>query len=247
MDKKRKFGINSYISWGASVVIIGLMFKILYLPYGEYLIGLGLLTEACLFFILGFYAEKTPAEEKSLAPAQVPVGHTAALDQLLHNADITPEMIGRLGTGLKSFGEKVDQLSQISDASIATQEFAGKLKSASLGFDKLNSAFEKASSELAGISSEGMDAQGYHQQIQKLTQNLESLNRLYETELKQSDESLRSMTQHYHSIAETLRHFNDSAEDSKTFKEQVALLTQNLTSLNAVYGNMLQAMNQPRG
>src|SRR5690606_40827347 len=115
MDKNRKFGINSYISWGASVVIIGLMFKILYLPYGEYLIGIGLLTEACLFFILGFYAEKHPSEETGAeALATVPVGNAAALDRLLQDADITPEMVGRLGDGLKRFGEQVGHLSNLS-------------------------------------------------------------------------------------------------------------------------------------
>jgi hypothetical protein len=35
-------------------------------------------------------------------------------------------------------------------------------------------------------------------------------------------------------------------DDSKQFKEEVAKLSKNLSSLNAVYGNMLSAMNQPR-
>jgi hypothetical protein len=35
-------------------------------------------------------------------------------------------------------------------------------------------------------------------------------------------------------------------EDARQFKEEVAKLTKNLAALNAIYGNMLTAMNQPR-
>ena len=47
-------GIDSFISWGASVVIVGLMFKILHWKGGEFLIAVGLITEAALFLLLGF-------------------------------------------------------------------------------------------------------------------------------------------------------------------------------------------------
>ena len=47
-------GIDSFISWGASVVIVGLMFKILHWEGGEFLIAVGLITEAALFLLLGF-------------------------------------------------------------------------------------------------------------------------------------------------------------------------------------------------
>ena len=55
--KKFKLGINTLISWGASVVIVGLMFKILHWKGGEIMIAVGLITEALLFFALGFKAE----------------------------------------------------------------------------------------------------------------------------------------------------------------------------------------------
>lgn len=47
-------GIDSLISWGASVVIVGLMFKILHWNGGEFLIATGLIVEALLFLLLGF-------------------------------------------------------------------------------------------------------------------------------------------------------------------------------------------------
>jgi hypothetical protein len=43
-----------------------------------------------------------------------------------------------------------------------------------------------------------------------------------------------------------MNNFNESLEDSKQFKDEVGRLAKNLSSLNAIYGNMLSAMNQPR-
>ncbi len=62
-QQKKKIGLNTVISWGASVVIIGLMFKILHWPFGELFISVGLLTESFLFFILGI-ASMVVEEEK---------------------------------------------------------------------------------------------------------------------------------------------------------------------------------------
>jgi hypothetical protein len=43
-----------------------------------------------------------------------------------------------------------------------------------------------------------------------------------------------------------MQNFNESLDDSKAFKDEVGKLAKNLNALNAIYGNMLSAMNQPR-
>src|SRR5690606_40585400 len=63
--KKFKFTLDTVISWGASVVIIGAMFKILHLPGGAVIIGVGLAVEAFLFFLMGCVAQhKEPVWDK---------------------------------------------------------------------------------------------------------------------------------------------------------------------------------------
>jgi len=54
------------------------------------------------------------------------------------------------------------------------------------------------------------------------------------------------MSKFYQNMALTMNNFNESLDDSKQFKEEVGRLAKNLGSLNAIYGNMLTAMNQPR-
>lgn len=265
MAQKRKFkvGINNIVSWGATVVIIGLMAKLQHWPWGDWMIVLGLGTEALLFLILGFQQEGDDVDwtrvypelaedyrgelpTASARPVQAVSGHTAALDKMLQDAKISPDLIGNLGDGLRSFGDKVATISNVSDASLATSQFTEKVKSASQGFDQLNVAFEKASADLANIGSASSDAKTYQEQVGKLASNLQQLNAVYEMELNESGQKLKNISQHYESIAETLKNFNDSASDTQQLKEQVGQLNKSLASLNSIYGNMLAAMNQPR-
>lgn len=267
MAGKKKFDLlHVAISWGASIVIIGALFKILHLGgvWGNYMIGLGLGVEAFLFFLTGFFppakdpawhkvypelAEDYDGELPKISPrvAQVqPTGSTAALDKMLSDAKIGPELIDSLGTGLRTFGDKVAAISNTADAAAATVEFSNKVKTASSGFDKLSSAFESASSNLAEMANTNIDAKAYHEQVNNLAKNLSALNAVYELELQDSSAHLKSMNKFYQNLSMTMQNFNESMDDSKQFKEEVNRLAKNLSSLNSVYGNMLSAMNQPR-
>lgn len=257
--KKFKVGVNTLISWGASVVIIGLMFKILHWKGGEIMIAVGLMTEACLFFILGFSAESTEPDWTRVypeldddykgelplsSPRQASPNQTAALDVMLSEAKIGPELIQSLGTGLRSFSDNVSAISSMADTAGATNEFTAKVKSASGSFDSLSIAFEKASANLREMAESKMDTQAYHEQVNSLAKNISALNAVYELELQDSSAHLKSMNKFYQNLSLTMQNFNESMEDSKHFKEEVGKLAKNLSSLNAIYGNMLSAMNQ---
>ncbi len=264
MAGKRKFkvGINNVVSWGATVVIIGLMAKLQHWPAGDWLIILGLGTEALLFFLLGFQSEDKDVDWTRVYPelaedyqGELPkasarpvanVGTTAALDKMLQDAQISPDLIGNLGDGLRAFGDKVSAISNVSDASLATHQFTEKVKGATQSFDKLNIAFEKASGDLANIGGASADTKTYQEQVSRLASNLQQLNAVYELELRESGDKLKSITHHYDSIAKTLQNLGESATDTQQLKERVGHLNKNLASLNAIYGNMLAAMNQPR-
>jgi len=90
------------------------------------------------------------------------------------------------------------------------------------------------------------DAELYNQQVSKLTFNLSQLNLVYEAELKGADTNLRQINQFYIGLSDTLRNLNESADDSRQFKDEVNKLAKNISALNVFYANMLSAMNQPR-
>lgn len=264
--KKQPGWLHVAISWGASIVIIGALFKILHIGgiFGNYMIGIGLGVESILFFLTGFFPpEPEPAWERvypelrtdfdgelpkaSARPvAAVGSSNTAALDKMLSDAKIGPELIESLGTGLRTFGDKVATISNVADASTATNEFTGKIKTASAGFDNLSASFEKATANLKAMGESNVDSQAYHDQVNNLAKNLSALNAVYELELQDSSAHLKSMNKFYSNLSLTMQNFNESMEDSKQFKEEVNKLAKNLSSLNAIYGNMLSAMNSPR-
>ncbi|HTD98759.1 MAG TPA: gliding motility protein GldL [Mucilaginibacter sp.] len=263
-DKKKPYGITNIVSWGASVVIIGLLFKIQHWPYGGTFISAGLLTEAALFFLLGFMRDKEEEHidwtrvypelsedfkgelPKSSQSGGGGVSSTAALDKMLSDAKIGPELITSLGDGLRTFGDKVATISSVADAGMATTEFSSKVKSASASYDKLSSAFDQASANLAEMANSNVDSKAYHEQVNNLAKNLSALNAVYELELQDSSAHLKSMNKFYHNMASTMQNFNESLDDSQQFKTEVARLAKNLGSLNSIYGNMLSAMSQPR-
>jgi gliding motility-associated protein GldL len=262
--KKKPFGIGNIISIGATVVIIGLLFKIQHWKFASELITLGLGTEALLFLILGLQREEEEVDWTRVYPElskefngelpkasarQVSGGdfsNTAALDKMLADAKIGPELIGSLGEGLRTFGDKVNAISKVTDAGEATIAFTQKVKTATASYDALSSAFDKASANLSEMANSNIDSKAYHDQVNNLAKNLGALNAVYELELQDSSAHLKSMNKFYQNLSLTMNNFNESLEDSKQFKDEVGRLAKNLSSLNAIYGNMLTAMNQPR-
>jgi len=263
--KKQPWGINNIVSWGATVVIVGLLFKIQHLPFGGLFISIGLGAEAILFFILGFQREDVEIDWTRAYPelahdyqgelptsSQRSVGggsnfsQTAALDKMMTDAKIGPELINSLADGLRTFGDKVNSISKVSDAGEATVAFTNKVKQASQSYDDLSASFEKASGNLLELANTNVDSKTYHEQVNSLAKNLSALNAVYELELQDSSAHLKAMNKFYQNLSLTMSNFTESIEDSKQFKEEVGKLAKNLGSLNSIYGNMLTAMNQPR-
>jgi len=262
--KKKPFGIGNVISLGATVVIIGLLFKIQHWNYASTFITVGLGAEAFLFFILGLQREEKDVDWVRVYPeldedfkGELPTAtvkssgggqgqSTAALDKMLADAKIGPELITSLGDGLRTFGDKVASISKVADAGMATNEFASSVKAASASYQNLSVSFDKASANLSEMANSNVDSKAYHDQVNNLAKNLSALNAVYELELQDSSAHLKSMNKFYSNLSLTMQNFNESMEDSKQFKEEVARLAKNLASLNSVYGNMLTAMNQPR-
>jgi gliding motility-associated protein GldL len=261
--KKFKFSLDAVISWGATVVIVGAMAKILHWPGGELIIGVGLATEAVLFFIMGFVPpHKDPQWDKvypqlseDFAGASIDTTKAVKLNELeikgsagggLPDLKIGDDVVAKIKEGLENFSNKVSSISNSADASIATKEFSDNLKTASSKAVNLSSAFDQATAGVSEIAGAAQGSKEYHHQINTLGKSISALNAVYELELQDSSAHLKSMNKFYQNLSQTMSNFNESMDDSKQFKDEVAKLSKNLSSLNAVYGNMLSAMNQPR-
>jgi gliding motility-associated protein GldL len=241
---------------GASVVLIGALFKIQHWPMADFFLIIGLTTEAIIF---AFSAFEPPHEEPDwslvypeLASADHAIGQdfktedqrsiTEQLDDMLESAKIEPELIESLGAGMRSLSDQARAMGEITGAAAATSEYAESLKGASSKVSELSENYAKASESLSGLT-ENMDAgRNAGENLGRMGKNLSDLNEMYELQLRTSREKLEAANQMFAGMGEMLAHLNDSVNDTKRYKENISELSENLAKLNTVYGNMLNAM-----
>jgi len=199
--------------WGAAVVILGALFKILHLPGADLMLIIGLGTEAVIFFFSAFekpseevdwtlvYPELAGMEDPDFIEGRLEKGSqltpTQELDNMLAEAKIDGELMQSLGEGMRKLSDTAGQLSTSVDAAGATQEYSDQLSSAA--------------------------------------KNMESLNALYQVQLDNS----KTQVEMQNSVMERL---GTTVDKSQGLAEEVALLTKNIGNLNNVYGGMLSAM-----
>jgi gliding motility-associated protein GldL len=243
---------------GAAVVIIGAMFKILHLPGANYWIGIGLTTEALIFFISSFeplheepdwtlvYPELAGMEPKAGLKKDEKGSVTKSLDKMLEEAKIEQNVINRLGDSLRGLTENVSKMTTVSDAALATNDYAEKVKVAAGSVSQLNAAYANAIQAIEKVGQSGDATTEYYEQVQSVTSKLASLNSIYEVELQESNNHMRQLNNYFGSLAKSVENLTSAEGDTARLKDEFGRLSNNLSSLNNIYGNMLSAMSAPR-
>jgi gliding motility-associated protein GldL len=235
------------------------MFKIQHWPGAGPMLVVGLSTEAVIFFFSAFEKPHEDPDWSLVYPelagipgegdggkGQTGLSASQELDHLLEDAKIGPELIGSLGDNLRSLGDNVSKMSDITDASVATEEYVGNVRKASSSVGNLTEAYEKASASIGAlvIDGEGVD---FGSEMKKMADNITQLNSQYSQQLAGTKQFLETSDAMYGGMNELMGTLNESVDDAKKYKEEVSQLAQNISSLNTVYGNMLSAMNRPQG
>ncbi|WP_413511321.1 gliding motility protein GldL [Myroides odoratus] len=209
--------MNFCYGMGASVVIIGALFKITHMEWGPIngnnMLTLGLVVEALIFAISAFEPvddeldwSKVYPELKGGEPTQVRGGGSA---------------VGFVGGATEEQG----MLSKKLDDLLKEAKIDGELMS-SLNRSIRN--FEAASKEIAPTVDSVASTRKYAEEMSLAAAQLESLNSMYKVQLESATRN-----------AEINK---EVAENNIKLKEQMSVLTGNLSSLNTVYGGMLSAM-----
>lgn len=180
---------------------------------------------------------------------QVPVSSdplTARLDQMLEQANITPELIERLGQGMSNLADSAQSMNGIASAAASTDKFVNSLDNAAEAVDNLKHATE-AVNTLTTIYQETAQAltsgdASYADEMKKLAGSLASVNAMYEMQLQTSTSQLEATKEVEDRIHTMMNNFADSAEGVLNYKNQVDALSRKVAELNNVYGNMLAAM-----
>jgi len=236
--------VDVFVSIAAAVVIWGALRKILHSPDADIWLKIGLTTEALVFLVYGFLYLRYPAVEtdhgtkKTAAPGDV----LGSLDKAMLAADITPTNLNRLGEGFKKLNTTISNMNDITDVVAATGDYTQKTKEVTQALSSVKDAYVNAANSVGAFNAASDGAKQFHSQIQVLTKNLSSLNTIYELELQESNNHLKTLNQFYGKLAEASSVMMGTADDAKKVQEQVAGLANNLGRLNNIYGNMLSAM-----
>ncbi len=323
--KSRKYrGFMSFVyGWGASVVMLGALFKINHYPGADYMLIVGLGTEALIFFFSAFEPAYTEPDWSLVYPELAGMYHdvhggelserkspSQRLDDMLEKAKIDQKTIDRLGTGMATLSENASQLTDLTGAAAATADFttnvkaasgsakefgsavakdanatgeyATSLKNVSESADTLTNAYSQAAEVLKGdmntteefahtvkkatTSAEGMaesykksaeiltrsvaaldltsaEGDAYNDQLRKISENLAALNAIYEIQLQGTNKAVESTEKLQGSMVNLLAKLEQSSDSTSEFTDQMSTLSQRMTALNRVYGNMLTAMN----
>lgn len=198
--KKGKTLLNYVYSGGAAVVIAGALFKIMHWPGANAMLIAGMGTEVLIFIVSAFEPQFVDQHynwenvypqllsESAVAPkvSSTSGSVTQQLDKLLSDAKVGPELIGSLGKGLSSLSDNVSKMSDLTDATVASNDFAKNAKAASGSITGFATAATTATQSLSGLQTASValtetasEAVRFKEQLGALNKNLASLNTVY--------------------------------------------------------------------
>ena len=239
--------IDVLVSAGAAVVIFAAWAKLTHQSYADTLLGVGMFTETGIFLVYAAIEWVKPQRHDHGAPAvaePVVKGNPAlqSMDKMLMEADITPANMKKLGDNFQKLGTTVSQLGEVGDVVKSTGDFSAKTKEATSALGMMKEAYVNSANTMSSFNNAADSAKSFHDQVQVLTKNLGSLNTIYELELNESNNHLKTLNSFYGRMAQASEVMISTVEDAQTTKEQISALASNLGKLNNVYGNMLSAM-----
>ncbi len=242
--------VDIFVSIAAAVVIIGALFKLQHWEGADLMLIVGLGTEAIVFTVYGllylyFPAVSDPSMDEVLVGEKKKEKGNPALntmEKMLAEADITPANLAKLSAGFQKLGNTVENLGEIGNTVQATNDFTAKTREAATALASVKDAYTNAATSMAAFNNASDSTKQFHEQVQVMTKNLSSLNTIYEMELQESNNHLKSLNQFYGKLNQAASVMASTAEDASKAKEQIAALAGNLSRLNQVYGNMLSAM-----
>ncbi|HOO97929.1 MAG TPA: gliding motility protein GldL [Bacteroidales bacterium] len=203
---------------GASVVILGALFKIQHWPLATFMLTLGLCTEAVIFFFSAFEPLHEEVDWSLVYPelAGIPdegeelpssgryrgavggggggggVGSVALakFDEMLEKAEITPDLFQKLGAGMTKLSESTANINVMGDISAASAKYMNSINNATDSLGKLAESYQKTTSIINETGSS------------------------------------------YKNMAESLSVIEAGG---KSYQQQLEVLNKNLSALNAVY------------
>ena len=234
--------LNFCYSWGASIVIIGAMFKLLHLPYGNQILFIAMTVEALVFFISAF---EHPSNEyhweevfpvlKSKNPMDRPDFAGTGMSNLINSSDNMDDdntsggINIHVGNGRKAgVAGNLGGTSVLSNLDVSEED----TKNLSESIKKLSGAAEQIS-KMAELTEA---TQKYLEQLSGMSENMERFSHVTNSLTNVSDTLLNS----YKSITDNSDGIN---QNSRGYVQQMEMLNRNISGLNTIYEIQLKSIS----
>jgi len=236
--------------FGASIVIIGALFKIQHWTGAGAALTAGLLIEAVIFFFSAFeplheeldwtlvYPElagmSDPDEidefkEQSIADRNVGL---QKFDELFQQSQINAEDVRSLGKHLNTISTTTETIGDITSASLATKEYFDKMGSAAQNMDSVATAYGTNTGELN--ESVNTLASSYKNTASLIDQKGKDIADKFAT-------SSANLTATYEAMSGEVKQEHTSISTSqKQFNSQLENLNKNLAELNTSYADQVK-------
>ncbi len=264
--------VGMVYSLGAAVVIVGALFKIQHWPGAGVMLTAGMLTEVLLFAIGVFekphptlhwdhvFPQLVEDEAKPLAINGAIGGGVAGAPMMPGMEKLSDEDAKKLTESIKNMSETAAQLANISRVAGLTDSYANNLQKASEAAaqfatkqQNLDEATNTLLSSYKGIAENMLAAEdktkSFAEKANELSKNLGSINTSYELQLKgiQSQASaIESQTGKINAVTAEFEKLHTavsaSSKNMDAYKQMTDQLAKNVSDLNNVYGNMLNAI-----
>jgi len=183
---------------GASIVILGALFKIQHWQWGSEMLTIGMFVEAAVFFISAFdsieddldwslvYPELASGNLRDKDKAEAREAQSLLsqkLDDMLKDAKLDAGLMQSLGDSIKNFKGAAENIAPAIDSIAATNKYSEQLSLAAAQMESLNSLYKvqlESTSRQADINEQVAENAGkLKDQMESLATNLSSLNGVY--------------------------------------------------------------------
>lgn len=273
-ERGKRF-IHFAYSIGAAIVILGAMFKILHLPFGNEMLFIGMTTEVIVFILSAFdrpvqdYAweevfpvlsgkgaitgepvskQPFPVEQMSReAAARDPITGDTITKEPIARGPITRGPIVREPVSGKPFTEEPSSERAASREPV-TREPVTREPFASGSVPSESDPYGTYALEQEALRHDlSSTSEEYGRQMESLNRTLSGLNSLYEVQLKNISGQLGTIEQINAGLNRLRSVYSDALPDGTSIKEETDKMARQLKELNDVYGRMLHAMTVSSG
>ena len=246
---------------GASVVIVGALFKIMHWPGAGPMLIVGLSTEAIIFFIsafeplheevdwslvypiLGGASTEDEIEYPAMGGGKVQnssnslaVPETEALQKFNDMLDKAGEsgIFEKFGESLTELNNKVSQMSDISDAALATNEYSQNMRKAADTVENFSENYQKSVESVSESAQHLSDS--YKQSSETISYSVENLSDAFGKATQKVNDGNEEVANAYTNLVQSMDvDFGELKAGNGEYGEKIASLNKNLSALNAIF------------